>query len=166
LKEPSHDVFEEGLKKIDQEIENTRATLQQEFAKVKMIREGGKLKGSNVSIKQFMTEKAKEIRVIDEQLVVLEKDVTRLSNQFDELMDKKKSAGANMKKGFNKEEDIIGEIESLNHTYNTKSMTANEEKQILAEIKKLEKSKKFASEIGDIDPQITAVKKQKGELLG
>jgi len=61
IKEPSKEDLYEQQRKKDEHIEKERKKLQALIQKSRLVKEGGKIQGEDISIKQFMQQKKAQV---------------------------------------------------------------------------------------------------------
>ena len=66
-KEPSKDEYEKKMKELDNKIMQIREHINTLSLKKKEAREGGKVKGTTISYKEFLNQKIEEIRGLRDQ---------------------------------------------------------------------------------------------------
>ena len=66
-KEPSKDEYEKKMKELDSNIVQIREHINTLSLKKKEAREGGKVKGTTISYKEFLNQKIEEIRGLRDQ---------------------------------------------------------------------------------------------------
>lgn len=107
------------MRKFDTDADNIRKQIRTKNDEKKKVREGGNVRGTNVTYKDFMQKQNKEIDALDKKSKDLDKKLNVVQEERDALFEKKRTLEQSMIKGFKEEEEIVEEIKKLENRYQT-----------------------------------------------
>jgi len=161
LKEPSKEDLYEQQRKKDEHIEKERKKLQALIQKSRLVKEGGKIQGEDISIKQFMQQKKALVDQIDKLIAVEDKAIKKIEEGLEGHTSQREELQAKLVKGFKHEDQIQSEIQALQSRYQSSSITSGQEKTIVNDIKKLEASLPAATKLKEMQPYFDNQKDKK-----
>ena len=106
VKEPDRDAFHEAQAKKDEQIEKERKNLKKLFDQAKLLREGGKVGGTNISLREFMNKKKSEQDALQKQIDKEEKLAKHIEDDMEAITEQKAKLQNQMLKGFKHEDEI------------------------------------------------------------
>ena len=68
---------------MDEKIDKERKALQKLFDQSRLLKEGGKVSGQNMSLKEFMGQKKAEYELLQVQVDAEDKEVKRIEEELD-----------------------------------------------------------------------------------
>ena len=89
VKEPDRDAFLEAQTAKDAQIEKERNALKKLFDSSRLIKEGGKVSGQNLSLREFMNKKKKEQDVLQKQIDKEDKEIKHIEEEMEKVTEQK-----------------------------------------------------------------------------
>lgn len=166
LKNPDRPEFDAKMKTLDAQIEAARNKIQTLIQKKRDTIEGGKMKGTTMTFKDFFKTRIDELKAIRAQKNEIETQKNKISDKIEVLQAER----ANLQKTLpqkREEQDPINVqkvIEDMQKRYETTTLKPAEEKKMLADMKKLKESIPFANRLLEIKPAMDALYEQRKVL--
>lgn len=165
-KNPDRSEYEKKLHEYDTKIEALRDKIRSTGAKKKDVLEGGKMSGSQLTFRQGLQQKIEEHKVLREQMNKLKQQKDQLVEKLNALTGERNNLQKNFTGGKEAQdpEKIQEQIEDMQRRYETTTLKPQEEKKLLADIKKLKDSIPYARTLIDMKPKIDALYKERKDL--
>jgi chromosome segregation ATPase len=165
-KEPSKDEYEKKMKELDSKIMQIREHINTLSLKKKEAREGGKVKGTTISYKEFLNQKIEEIRGLRDQ----KRDLYNQKNAIIEQIKVIELEREQILKTLPSNKDlqdpvkIQAKIDELEKRYKSTSMALQEEKRLINDIKKLQESMSSARKVQEMRPRLDVLYGQRNKF--
>jgi chromosome segregation ATPase len=153
-KQPKKEDFEAKMQDLDAQITKLRDQIQDAKTKYTTTIEGGKMDNSNQTYGEYITEKIEKIKKLkSHKRSVQDKfnDVNQNLNMAREQLDFHQKQMPPYVKNL---QDVEDKIKEKQKRYETSTMSAKDEKEIIAEIDKLKKARPSAGKITELKAKI------------
>jgi uncharacterized coiled-coil DUF342 family protein len=140
IKEPSRDDFNKKMKDLDAEAEQLKITVEENKFKRRQVYEGGKVEGENVTYREVITENIEEVKKFRANKKDHLDKLNELRERQRELEGKKSKVLDGIPRNYHNVDDLQQAIKQKKKQYETTSMSNQDEKRLLQEVEKLERS--------------------------
>ena len=167
LKQPSKEVFEADMGALDKQIDAVREQQKTLRAKRREVIDGGKIKGSNVTYREALTSKIKELKGVNDVKRKLQNQMKEASEALDGLDQEKRALLKVMHKEYHGVDEVRDAIKHLEYEQKTTSFkSAVEENKLIKEIETLKASIPKAERFSEIKPKVKEYNEKKKEIWG
>lgn len=162
-KNPDRAEFDTKMRSLDAQIEAGRNKIHALGNKKKEVLEGGKMKGSTLTFKDFIKTRIDELKGIRDQRNELEAQRNKLTDKINTLQAERDSLQKLLPQNRDQHNPVALKkaIEDMQKRYETTTLKPAEEKKMLADIKKMKDSIPTAERLLEIKPAVDALYDQK-----
>ncbi len=136
-KNPDKKEFDNKMKLMDVQIEELRNKMRNIGYKKKEFIDGGTVGNTKVTFKDFLRDKIDAVREIKAAKRKVQDTINEIQEKVNKLEEDRQALRKNVSKDHQKPSEIQAQIEDLQKRYETTSLSKDNEKKIINEIKYL-----------------------------
>jgi len=165
-RQPDRTEFDNKMRGLDAQIETLKNKIQSIITKKKEVREGGKMKGSQVTFKDFLKGKSEELGILRDKKKALHVQSDNIKAKIEERQRERDNIQKNLpsERSSQNPEALQKLIDDLQRRYETTTLKSGDEKKIMAEIKKHKDNIPNAKRLQELKPIIDELYAQRKEV--